>query len=220
MACCSSVQCTVKQLYLGNRSELDTCTHTLSCLEWPVLWPPISLTFPPGTLCINFLMSGLPSSTSSTWKWNLGSEDQQDQLGRTSRIFSFDTMRTAYKTTLQQFLSAPGKPLPSCYLATTEGYRDRPTDFHLIRHGQHRNWRVQQFFYCCVYSLSRERVYQAAASQRYTDWGEGFMNYAVGMGSGAIIYIHSFIKMGSAIQKLIGGDAQTHRQHGNLTSLL
>jgi hypothetical protein len=31
------------------------------------------------------------------------------------------------------------------------------------------------------------------------------MKYAVEMGSGAMIYIPSFIKIGSAIQKLIGG---------------
>jgi hypothetical protein len=29
MACCLSVQCTVKQLYLGKRSEQDTSTYTL-----------------------------------------------------------------------------------------------------------------------------------------------------------------------------------------------
>jgi hypothetical protein len=40
------------------------------------------------------------------------------------------------------------------------------------------------------------------------------MKYAVEMGSGAMIYISSFIKTGSGIQKLIGGDTQTHRQHG------
>jgi hypothetical protein len=31
------------------------------------------------------------------------------------------------------------------------------------------------------------------------------MKYAVEVGSGAMIYIPSFIKIGSAIQKLIGG---------------
>jgi hypothetical protein len=31
------------------------------------------------------------------------------------------------------------------------------------------------------------------------------MKYAVEMGSGAMIYIPSFIKIGSGIQKLIGG---------------
>jgi hypothetical protein len=38
------------------------------------------------------------------------------------------------------------------------------------------------------------------------------------MGSGAMIYIPSFVKIGSGIQKLIRGD--THRQHGDLISLL
>jgi hypothetical protein len=35
------------------------------------------------------------------------------------------------------------------------------------------------------------------------------MKYAVEMGAGVIIYILSFIKIGSGIQKLIGGDTQT-----------
>jgi hypothetical protein len=49
---------------------------------------------------------------------------------------------------------------------------------------------------------------------------EGFMEYAVEMGSGAMVYIISFIKIGSSIQRLIEGDSQTHRQHGDLISLL
>jgi hypothetical protein len=37
------------------------------------------------------------------------------------------------------------------------------------------------------------------------------MNYTVEMGSGAMIYIPSFIKIGSGIQKMISGeDSQTH----------
>jgi hypothetical protein len=44
------------------------------------------------------------------------------------------------------------------------------------------------------------------------------MKYAVEMGSGAIIYIPSFIKIGSGIQKLMGG-SKTHRQHGDRISL-
>jgi isopenicillin N synthase-like dioxygenase len=35
-----------------------------------------------------------------------------------------------------------------------------------------------------------------------------------------MIYIPSFIKIGSAIQKLIRGDIQTHRKHGDCISLL
>jgi hypothetical protein len=48
------------------------------------------------------------------------------------------------------------------------------------------------------------------------------MKYAVDMGSGAMIYIPSFIKIGSDIQKLIGGwgDSQAHREHGDRISLL
>jgi hypothetical protein len=46
------------------------------------------------------------------------------------------------------------------------------------------------------------------------------MKYAVEMGSGAMIYIPSFIKVGSAIQMLIRRDSQTHRQHGERISLL
>jgi hypothetical protein len=46
------------------------------------------------------------------------------------------------------------------------------------------------------------------------------MKYAVEMGSGATIYIPSSIKIGSAIQKLIGWDTQTHRQHGDRIHLL
>jgi hypothetical protein len=37
------------------------------------------------------------------------------------------------------------------------------------------------------------------------------MKYAVGMGSGEIIYIQSFIKIGSGIQNLMGGGGGTHR---------
>jgi hypothetical protein len=36
------------------------------------------------------------------------------------------------------------------------------------------------------------------------------MKYAVEMGSGTMIYIQSFIKIGSGIQKLMGADMQTH----------
>jgi hypothetical protein len=46
------------------------------------------------------------------------------------------------------------------------------------------------------------------------------MNYAFEMGAGAMIYRASFIKIGSAIQNLIGEiHIQTHRQQGDLISL-
>jgi hypothetical protein len=43
------------------------------------------------------------------------------------------------------------------------------------------------------------------------------------MGSGAVIYVPSFIKTGSGIRKLMGGGGgykDTHRQQSDLTSLL
>jgi hypothetical protein len=46
------------------------------------------------------------------------------------------------------------------------------------------------------------------------------MKYAVEMGSGATIYTPSFLKTGSGIQKLIEGGSQTHKQHGDLISLI
>jgi hypothetical protein len=52
-----------------------------------------------------------------------------------------------------------------------------------------------------------EHVYQAVAQQQWE--GEGFIKYTVEMVSGAMIYIPSFIKISSSVQKLIGVD--THR---------
>jgi hypothetical protein len=46
------------------------------------------------------------------------------------------------------------------------------------------------------------------------------MKYAVEMGSDAMTHIPNFIKIDSAIQKLMGEDTQTHRQHGDRISLL
>jgi hypothetical protein len=46
------------------------------------------------------------------------------------------------------------------------------------------------------------------------------MKYSVEIDPGAVICIPSFIKIGSAVQKLIVGVTQTHRQHGDCVSLL
>jgi hypothetical protein len=45
------------------------------------------------------------------------------------------------------------------------------------------------------------------------------MKHAVEIGSSAMIYIPSFIKIDSGIRKLTWWDSQTHRQHGESTSL-
>jgi hypothetical protein len=46
------------------------------------------------------------------------------------------------------------------------------------------------------------------------------MNWTVETGSGGMMYVPSFIKIGSSIQKLIGGDTHADTQQGNLISLL
>jgi hypothetical protein len=47
---------------------------------------------------------------------------------------------------------------------------------------------------------------------------EGYAKYAVQMGSGAIKYISSFIKIGSGIQKSMErGDSQTHKHTDSMT---
>jgi hypothetical protein len=46
------------------------------------------------------------------------------------------------------------------------------------------------------------------------------MKYTVEMGSGAMIYTPSFIRIDSVIQKLIRGDSQIPRQHGDVINLL
>jgi hypothetical protein len=49
----------------------------------------------------------------------------------------------------------------------------------------------------------------------------GIHEYAVEVDSGAMIFIPSFIKISSLIQKLIvGGHTDTHRQHADLIGLL
>jgi hypothetical protein len=55
-------------------------------------------------------------------------------LGRTNRLISYYTTRTASKTTS---LTIQLWFLPSCYLATIRGCTNIPTDSPLIRQGQH-----------------------------------------------------------------------------------
>jgi hypothetical protein len=59
----------------------------------------------------------------------------------------------------------------------------------LIRHGPHRKRRVQLFYYCmCIRCCCNVLTEQLPSNDRgHTDWWEGFMKYAVEMGSGAMI---------------------------------
>jgi hypothetical protein len=111
----------------------------------------------------------------------------------------------------------------------------------LTRHGPHWKRRVQQFFYCCVCIRYRGKVSteplpsndkgifteplpsnnRGIHIQTHRLMGGNF-NLAVEMGSSATIYVPGFIKIGSGIQKLTGGDTHTHtrRQQRDPVSLL
>jgi hypothetical protein len=92
---------------------------------------------------------------------------KQEVLGGSNRLFSFDTSRTAYRTTPPAVLfcvhiRCRGNMLLSRCLATVGAY-----------------------------------------TYGHTGWLVGFMKYAVETGSGVMINIPCFIKIGSAIQKLM-----------------
>jgi hypothetical protein len=84
--------------------------------------------------------------------------------------------------------------------------------FPLIRHRPHRRWRVKQFFSLCMCIRCCSNVFTVplpSNTHTNTEWWEEFMKYAFEMASGAIIYIPSFIKIGSSIGKLMEGGGVT-----------
>jgi hypothetical protein len=55
---------------------------------------------------------------------------------------------------------------------------------------------------------------------KHTSWWEGFMKHAVQVGSRIYVYIPSFFRIGSFIQKLTEMDTESHRQPSDLIRLL
>jgi hypothetical protein len=53
---------------------------------------------------------------------------------------------------------------------------------------------------------------------RHTDWWEGLLNQDAEKGSGAMIYVPNFIKIGPGIQKLIRGEYTDTRTHSHTDS--
>jgi hypothetical protein len=72
-----------------------------------------------------------------------------------------------------------------------------------IRTKFHKDWyrRSSNFKFC----LRNLRGCNVGITDR-----KDYFNYAIEMGSGAVTYVPSFIKIGSGIQKSIRGDPQTH----------
>jgi hypothetical protein len=58
------------------------------------------------------------------------------------------------------------------YQQQGEEYRYMHTDFSLIWYGSHRKWHIQQYFYCCVYSLPWEHVNWATVAYVFTAAGK------------------------------------------------
>jgi hypothetical protein len=66
----------------------------------------------------------------------------------------------------------------------------------------------------CLASIGRIHMHA------HTDWWQGLKQHTVQMGSGAMIYMQSFRKIGSDIQKLSGGDTLIYWQQGDPIILL
>jgi hypothetical protein len=86
------------------------------------------------------------------------------------------------------------------------------TCFPLVWHGLHRKWHAQQFFYCCMCVHCHSNIFTEPLNRN--DKGIHMQTrrllgkiykYAVELGLGAMICILSFKKIGSSIQKLVGG---------------
>jgi hypothetical protein len=113
---------------------------------------------------------------------------------------------------LQQIFVGVGTSLSSCYVVTTGIHRQthRHTNQTILL-------LLRAFFAAGIYLLSRCLARKGGihfteplpSSGRgiyiQTDWWKGFVKYVVEMGSSTMIYMPSFIKTGSGIQKLISG---------------
>jgi hypothetical protein len=89
--------------------------------------------------------------------------------------------------------------------------------FPSARHGPHRQRRVQKLFYFFICILCRGKVFTEPLYSNHTGV---YTQIECEIGSGAVTHIPSFIRNGSGIQKLKGGDSQTNREHGDLISLV
>jgi hypothetical protein len=109
---------------------------------------------------------------------------------------------TQRKRGLQQFFVAGGTPLQICHLSTRKGYTDKPNDPPLIIHGPHKNDASNNSSIVaegtrlpsrCLATKGGIHFTEPLPSNdrrihRHTDWWEGFIMYAVEVGSGAMIH--------------------------------
>jgi hypothetical protein len=86
---------------------------------------------------------------------------KQEFLGRTNRLLSFDMTWTAYKTTPPITLRFREQVFNELLCSNDRGLYRQTIGSPLVRHGPYRKRHVQQFFYCSMYPMPRERVYRA-----------------------------------------------------------
>jgi hypothetical protein len=84
-----------------------------------------------------------------------------------------------------------------------------------IQNDESKNSSIAAWVYLTAVTFSLRRCLQTTNgyTYRHTNGREGFMKYAVEMGSGTIIYLPSFTLIASGIKKLIGG---IHRDPNNM----
>jgi hypothetical protein len=115
------------------------------------------------------------------------------------------------KRYLQQFFVVTGTCLLSCCLAMVWGYTHSP----FIQNGPYWKWRADtSFIVACIYCRGNMFTKPLPSNDRedthtYTDWWEVFMKHANEKGSGAIIYIPSFIKITFMHSEIVGEDTHT-----------
>jgi hypothetical protein len=71
----------------------------------------------------------------------------------------------------------------------------------LIENDASNNSYIVAYVFFTAVTFLRSRYLTTIGGYSHTDWWEVFMQYAIEMS----VYVPSFIKIGSAIQKLIGG---------------
>jgi hypothetical protein len=193
----------------------STATDTHEFLSAPLLPPPLHPDH--NSFLLNPLI--LNNIATCTPVMNLSKEFWEELIA----YFAFIRQGPHRNWRLQQFFLAARAFLPSCYLAMIGGTHRQThrLSFDKIQTAQ-KITHPKILLLLCIFLIAGtcfpSRCLAMKGGIRFTKplpnndrrdthtdtgWWEGFITYTVKMGSGAMIYVPSFMKTGSAIQKLI-----------------
>jgi hypothetical protein len=153
---------------------------------------------------------------------------QQEVLRRTNRLLPSDTTWTAQTTKPQTILRCRGNVFTETLPCNDTWIRrqNHRLSFYTRRTAQKTTRSNNSSIVACIdcrgkaFTEPLPRGDRRGYTHRHTEWWVGFMKYAVEMGSGSMIYIPSFIKIGSGTKILLGGiHRHTDRQQGDMISL-